>query len=170
MEITVARRGGSPLEWLGRNAHSPHVAAAAVAATAVAFSAAWFGVLVGLEPGEPTGPLFVATVANAYVVTWFVWRRYVPVGVWSYPRGLLLGGQVGVGSHATIGYVWLLVSIPTGEYEPQGALEFLSAGALYGAYSVVFTWGVPFALSVGVALALTHARRRVRTPQVATRK
>lgn len=170
MSTAEAARDRSLRRQVGERADRPATAAAAVAATAVVFSAGWFGAydLVDVEPSAV--PLFVATVANAYVVTWLVWDRFVPDGAWSYWRGLLLGGTAGLGSHLTLGYAWLLVGLLGGGGGGLGLFELLVGGLLIGALSVPLTFGIPILLSVAVALGLTYCRRRVATATVPARK
>lgn len=156
------------LDWLGARADRPAIAAATVATTAVVFSAVWFS--MG-DPGEAplvVGVLYPVTVANAAVVAYVAWRLLVPDGTWSYRRGLATGVAIGVGSHLTIGYVWLAsamlldLAVDPGPWPDWSIPETLVAGLLFSIYSVPLTLGIPIALSVGAALGLTYCRRQAR--------
>lgn len=157
--MTTQRHAGV-LDRVGRRADRPAVAAGLVAAAALAFSTAWFALVGGDAPVVPV--LLVATVANAAAVTSVVWRLVVPSGAWSYRRGAGAGLLVGLGSHLTVGIAWVLALLATGNATDfsASAAEAFAAGLTLSAFSVPTTFGVPTLLSVGIALGLTHARRR----------
>lgn len=162
MSTVPSREPPSRVAWVGRRAHRPATAAAAVAGSAVVFTAAWLGLgfLDGVDGAGLVLALFLAPVANAYVVAWLVWRWFVPRTAWSYARGAVTGLAIGVFAHATIGFAWALVALVAGSGS-MDAGDILGVGVTYSLYSVPLTFGVPIASSVAVALGLTYCRRRV---------
>lgn len=118
----------------------------------------WLGFVDGGEVDGIVVALFLATVANAYAVTWIVWHRLVPRDAWSFARGVGTGLAIGVVAHATIGFAWALVAFASDGWSAS-PLDALGVGVAYSLYSVPMTLGIPIVLSVGVALGLTYCRQ-----------
>jgi hypothetical protein len=155
--------------WLGRRADRPAVAAALVGASAVVFDVLWSAAFLALVSTEPyvlpnvvsLRPVSALGVGNAIVVTATVWtvavaRSDAPL---TAKRGLLVGGGIGIVSYLTLGAV-LAVSILVRRGQFEGPIHALSLAVGYGLAALVFTLGIPVALSAGIGWYLGRTRER----------
>ena len=113
--------------------------------------------------------LLALMVAGATALAWGVWEVVVSGGTWRYRRGAAAGLAVGLASHLGFGaLLWSVLYVAlagtellTTTVDATLVTDALWTGLVSAVASVWMTAGAYIALSVGLGLLLTYARRRV---------
>lgn len=172
---------------VGRNAYNPHLMAALVAGSALAFTTVWAAVWTFLIPSRISPVLFLRPLdppllgfaagiglvtAVAYATSWRCWRQFVTnPGRMNGKRAKNVGIVIGFVSYLVLvvsylapGYIFAVVTSNAWIEELIAlAPSFVGTVLIFAALALLFTAGIPILLSVYVTtrVARLHRRRAV---------